>query len=100
MNRQIDRIYHGLTKRLPPRTVGRIDRFRPSLASSWGGPLNGQIQRRRIVRELARVVDFDRVLETGTFRGTSTEFFAAVFDAPIDTVEGHPRFFTYAAERL
>jgi len=40
--------------------------------------LNGQRQRKRIIREIALAVEFDRVLETGTSRGTPTGFFAAV----------------------
>src|SRR5690242_9304975 len=100
MNRISEKAYTHITKRMPPTMAGRVDRYRPSLAASWGGPLNGQQRRRETVREIARAVDFDRVIETGTYRGTSTEFFAAVFGIPVETVEGDPRFFTYSQKRF
>lgn len=96
----LEKAYRGATKVLPPRVAGQIDLLRPSFAAAWGGPLNGQEHRRAIVRALARAVDFDRVLETGTYRGTSTEFFAAVFGTPVDTVEGNLRNFTFSSRRL
>jgi predicted O-methyltransferase YrrM len=100
MGEHKERAYRAITKLMPKPVAGRVDRYRPSFAASWGGPLNGQDHRRRIVRDLARTIAFDRVFETGTYRGTSTEFFAAVFDAPIETVEASPRFFTYSSLRL
>lgn len=95
-----NRVYNRTTSKLPPKVAGRLDLLRPSLASSWGGPLNGQHGRRQIVRDLARAGHFDVALETGTFRGTSTEFFAAVMGVPVVTVEGHPRYFEYSSRRL
>jgi predicted O-methyltransferase YrrM len=90
----------GLRRLLGPDVLGRIDLLRPSLREPWGGPLNGQERRREIVRELARAVEFDRVLETGTYRGSSTQFFATVFGAPVETVESNRRFFAYSRLRL
>ncbi len=40
------------------------------------------------------------MVETGTFRGTATEFFAAVFGGPVQTVEINPRYFAYSRLRL
>lgn len=100
MHPVLEKAYRGATKVLPPTVAGQIDLLRPSFAASWGGPLNGQEHRRAIVRALARSVAFDRVLETGTYRGTSTEFFAAVFGTPVDTVEGNLRNFTFSIKRL
>jgi predicted O-methyltransferase YrrM len=96
----LEKAYRGVTKKLPPAVAGRVDLLRPSFAAAWGGPLNGQEHRRAIVRALARAVDVDLVLETGTYRGTSTEFFAAVFGKPVQTVEGSLRNFTFARHRL
>jgi len=96
----VDKAYRGITRYLPPRLAGRLDLMRPSYWASWGGPLNGQERRREIVRELARAAPYDRVIETGTYRGTSTEFFSAVFGVPLATVESSRRHFTYATRRL
>lgn len=83
-----------------PRLASRIDMARPSLRAPWGGPLNGQSHRQQIIRDLARAIDFDEVVETGTYRGTSTEFFAHVFGKPVHTVEANPRFYEYSVWRL
>lgn len=65
-----------------------------------GRPLNGQRRREQIVRDVNRVVEFDRVIETGTYRGTTTEFFSAVFGVLIATVESSPRYYHYSRTRL
>jgi predicted O-methyltransferase YrrM len=100
MSRILNKAYRDFTKLLSPDLAGRLDLLRPSYRSSWGGPLNGQERRRDIVRELARTISFDRVFETGTYRGTSTEFFSAVFGVPVETVEANPRNFSYSSRRL
>ena len=108
MNRFCDLAYSRITKILPPDLAGRIDWLRPSLRGSWGpslpgswgGPLNGQQRRRDIVRDLARTMSFERAIETGTYRGTSTEFLSAVFGTDVETVEANPRFFAYSSRRL
>ena len=96
----LDKAYRGVTRYLPPKLAGRLDLLRPSYWASWGGPLNGQERRQEIVRELARELSFDRVIETGTYRGTTTEFFSAVFGVPVATVEANLRHFTYSSRRL
>lgn len=100
MNRYLERAYHEFMQRIPGEAAGRVDLLRPSFRASWGGPLNGQERRREVVRELARAVEFDLVIETGTYRGTSTEFFRDVFGVPVETVEGSPRFHAYSSRRL
>ena len=93
-------MYREVTDRLPPTWSAKVDRHRPSFAHSWGGPMNGQTGRRAIVRGLARAIEFDRVIETGTFRGTTTEFLSAVFGSPVVTIESDQRSFAYASDRL
>jgi predicted O-methyltransferase YrrM len=94
--KHFDEAYEGLMKRLPAAIAGRVDLLRPA----WGGGMNGQEWRREIVRGLAKLVDFDLVLETGTYRGTSTEFLLAVFGCPVHTVELDLRLFFYSSRRL
>lgn len=93
-------LYDRVARVLPPRLAGSLDLTRPGFLASWGGPLNGQQQRQRMVRELARVVDFDQVVETGTFRGASTEFFAHVTGAAVRTVESSRRNYELARRRF
>lgn len=96
-----ERLYEFVLTRLPADKAAWLDLHRPSVRSSWGwGPLNGQEGRQRMVRDLARTVKFDEVVETGSFRGNSTEFFAYVTGLPVHTIEADPRFFQYAAKRL
>jgi len=98
--RFLNQLYRVITDAIPASIAGRVDLLRPSLADAWDGPLNGQQRRREIVREIAAALAVDRVIETGTYRGTSTAFFADVFGAPVDSVENDLRFFTYSRRRL
>lgn len=69
------------------------------MASAWGGPFNGQTHRRAIFDALVVGRKPAAILETGTFRGTTTEYFAAK-GLPVRTVEGNPRFYGFAKSRL
>jgi len=100
MKKVLGSAYDRLTELLPPATAWRIDLLRSSLRESWGGSLNGQERRRELVRSIAQSFDFDVVLETGTYRGTSTVFFASVFGVPVETVEANPRYYAYSSHRL
>jgi hypothetical protein len=95
-----EKLYLRVTKYLPPDIAGRLDLARPSYRLSWGGPLNGQEARQQIIRDLAKAIPFDQVIETGAYRGTSTEFFSAIFGVPVATVEANPRFYLYSKRRL
>lgn len=74
--------------------------LRPGLKASWGGPFNGQTGRQQIFRELISKVPFQMIVETGTFRGTTTEFLAKGSGLLVCTVESEPRFYHYARLRL
>lgn len=62
--------------------------------------LNGQQERQRIVRDLQSAIDFDRVVEAGTFRGHSADFFAAVFGVTVSTVEADPGSYARSRDRF
>lgn len=100
VDRAVDKAYRTATERLPPRVAGRVDQYRPRYRDSWGGPMNGQEKRQDIARQIARLLDFDLVVETGTYRGTTTEFLFALFGGPVVTVESNPRSFEYSVRRL
>lgn len=69
------------------------------LQMCWGGPLNGQTGRRAIFEELLRI-GFDSVLETGTYRGVTTEWLAERFEGPIASCELEKIYFRQAQSRL
>lgn len=94
------RIRAALRRRLPPQVAGTIDLLRPSVSRGFGGPFNGQERRIEAVRDIFSRVPFEAVIETGTFRGTTTRFLRALSDAPVATVEADPRYFRYARLRL
>jgi len=62
----------------------------------WGGPLNGQAHRQRMVREIVERLDPAWIVETGTFRGTSTEFFASLTSRPVFTVELDRQYYLFS----
>jgi len=71
----------------------------PSKQTSWGGPLNGQRFRQRILFDLLFAVPPKAIVETGTFRGNSTALFAAT-SLPVYSAEIHPRYFSFSRSRF
>ena len=75
-------------------------RFKPELRDPFGGPFNGQKGRQASFLEVARLLDATGVVETGTFRGSTTEFMAERTNLPVWTVEARLRFYHFARIRL
>jgi hypothetical protein len=65
----------------------------------WGFAMNGQTSRLEAVRQIVYAAEITRIIETGTFRGTTTEWFAQ-FGLPVETVETDERFFSFSRARL
>lgn len=85
---------------LGDKALGRLDYYRhPEWRASWGGPFNGQHHRCAIFAALVQTVSPEVILETGTFRGTTTEFMART-GLPVRTVERDARVYGFACERL
>jgi len=80
--------------------AAELDLADPELQMGWGGPLNGQEFRRKIFIELFDKLPIEALVETGTFRGISTEWFAEYFDKPILSCEIDKRYYLQAIERL
>jgi hypothetical protein len=81
--------------------LGWIEYYRfPQLAASWGGPFNGQAARQAMVLDLLRTLPIDVFVETGTYRGTTTEFVSSHVNVPILTVEYDGRCYGYARARF
>lgn len=80
-----------------PQLAGRVQH-----AQQWvrtGAPMNKQTARLEIAREIMELCGIVRVIETGTFLGNTTEWFAQ-FGVPVVTVEIMPRNFGYCSRRL
>jgi hypothetical protein len=88
-----------ISKMLPSKVKGVADYYRfPSIMGF--SPLNGQCGRQQLFIDLVRTVQFTRIVETGTFRGTTTEYFARESGLPVYSVETEPRYYHYAKHRL
>ncbi len=86
---------------LSPEYLAKIDYYlRPRVRRILGRPFNGQSQRQRIFREILKVLSFRAVVETGIFRGSTTQFMAKVSHVPVYGVDINPRFFHYARLRF
>jgi hypothetical protein len=84
---------------LPDRIQGGLEYwFRPSLASGFG-VLNGQRIRQSIFHRILTGIAIGQIIETGTFRGTTTEYFAKT-GIPIHSIEVSGKFWQYSKLRL
>jgi hypothetical protein len=80
--------------------LGVTDYFRfPEQRASWGGPFNGQSGRQELFRGLINAVAPVAIIETGTYRGTTTELMAES-GVPIYSVEGLARNYGFSRARL
>src|SRR4051812_14324006 len=82
------------------KTIGRLDYIlKRKPKDPFGGPLNNQRFRQRIYSEIMNRGNFSAIVETGTFRGTTTEFFART-GLPVYSVEIDVREHAFARQRL
>ena len=82
------------------KNIGRLDYLLGRQSKNpWGGPLNGQSFRQRIYSDIMNRGNFKAIVETGTFRGTTTEFFARA-GLPVYSVEIDLREHGFASQRL
>ncbi|MHC4391677.1 MAG: class I SAM-dependent methyltransferase [Planctomycetota bacterium] len=85
---------------LGEETMGFLEyRLFPERRERWHGPFNEQLERERLVRALLRLKP-DVIVETGTFRGRSTAFFARNGGYTVITVELNARSFGFSMARL
>lgn len=62
--------------------------------------MNSQIKRQILVKELFSLVDFERIIETGSFIGMTTAFLSHAFGVPVSTCEINERYFHVARTLL
>lgn len=61
--------------------------------------MNNQAQRIKMIEELFDNIPFGAIVETGTFRGVTTEFLAN-FGVPLNSIEVNERYYQFAKLRL
>jgi hypothetical protein len=95
------RIFQQVVHRLlGEKLIGTLDfYFRPKLRDRWGSYLNGQEGRKAIFLQLMDTFDFSVIIETGTFRGSTTGYFHESSGLPVYSVENNERFCEYARLR-
>jgi hypothetical protein len=85
----------------PVRLKGVLDYYRfPHYLNGLVGPFNGQCGRQQLFVDIIRTVPFSVIIETGTHRGTTTEYFARETRLPTYSVEADARSHYYAGRRL
>jgi predicted O-methyltransferase YrrM len=72
---------------------------RRSIFDPFGGPMNGQTARLELAEQILSSCKISRIVETGTYRGTTTVWFAK-FGLPVMTVEVNPQFAEFSRLRL
>lgn len=65
----------------------------------WGFAMNGMTSRLEATRQIIHALEIERIIETGTFRGTTAEWFAQ-FGLPLETVEIARRYHAFSQARL
>jgi hypothetical protein len=100
LNTLRDRALEKAAQWAPGRVAAAIDRLRPALADGFGGPFNGQQRRAEAIQEIFGRVKFQTVVETGTYRATTTRFLSQLASVPIATVEINSRYYHYARNVL
>ncbi len=73
---------------------------RPRERAGYGGPFNGQLRRAECFRQLVKAIACDVIIETGTFRGTTSAFMRDETGLLVLTVERNPLAFGYCAARF
>jgi hypothetical protein len=74
--------------------------FRLSKKNVFGSAFNGQSKRQEIFRDIADHISLSAIIETGTHRGSTAEFFLKNTFLPVYSVELNPRYYFYARYRL
>jgi hypothetical protein len=94
-------IKHAVKKILGEKITGGIQYYLfPELRHYRGSAFNDQRFRQAIFKELMESLDFAHIYETGTFRGTTTEYMADTSRLKVYTVEALPRNYGFSRARF
>lgn len=95
------KIYDSFVNALPEALGGAVDYYvgHYSTFYPWGGPMNGQTARLEAVREVIFEVAPDLIVETGSYRGTTTQWLAELGPRVV-SVEIKRRYYEFTKRRL
>lgn len=95
------KIYDSVVNALPDTLGGAIDYYvgHHSMFYPWGGPMNGQTARLEAVREVVFEVRPNLIVETGAYRGTTTQWLAELGPRVL-SVELKKRYHEFTRRRL
>jgi hypothetical protein len=90
-----------IKRALGDELLGALDYYRhPQKRNYCGGPFNGQVFRKKIFMELIQNIQFTAIVETGTYRGTTTDYLHCASRLPVYTVERNARCVGFAKARF
>lgn len=72
----------------------------PQLINKWGGPFNGERKRQLFVKRLINDIAPEMIIETGTFRGDTTEYLSEIYSGKIYSIENNPYYWGYSLARF
>jgi hypothetical protein len=94
------RVRKSLTNGLLAPVGALIDLTRLESRTFLATPLNGQSGRRAIVDDVIARTDAEVIVESGTFRGATTDYFSRVHGGSVISIEATSRFLFAARFRL
>jgi predicted O-methyltransferase YrrM len=100
LGRKLDRTFDSEISKYAYRSAAEIDELNCELNNDLGGPFNGQIIRQQMFWRLVHSIGAVAIVETGTYRGTTTESIAQQFTGHIYTCELNRRYYEYARRKL
>jgi hypothetical protein len=95
-----ERVKHSMTMGLLAPAGALLDVARPRSRAFLKTPFNGQRGRRLLVDDVIRRVGCQLLVETGTFRGATTDYLTRTYPAQVISVEAAARFLFAARVRL
>src|ERR1700730_13396654 len=89
----------ALAAQAAQRCAAKLDFDAHPAMDVWGGAFNGQERRQTLFDQLLQELTIVTIVETGTFRGTTTDYMAKA-GLPVFSCELRPRYFHYSSLRL
>jgi predicted O-methyltransferase YrrM len=98
-NRAVKPVKQSLSTIIGPKRLGIVDYLRFSKQGDCG-PFNGQRKRQELFVSLIQSCQPSAIIETGTYRGASTEFMSEASKVSVYSIETSARNFSFAKMRL